>query len=261
MEGVVRFISKFELFLVGIFRQEIVQSLRIKWEYNKLGFKHTEASRGVGQPAFDPAVLLKLYLHGYPRGVRSSRKLEYETRFKLEVMWLCQGAQPSYKTIADFRKHNAKALKAAPREFLVLCRELELFGAERVAVDGSFVKADASRSNMHTAAHLKRTLKKLDEKITEYHQQLDEADAQDGASGEVVGSEDAELAAKLARLQERQTELKQLQEQLQESGAKQVSMVDPDARLLTKRGQTVGGYNAQLAVVITPSWRWMTSTS
>ena len=103
-----------------------------------LGFAHAEGNCGAGQPAFDPALLLKWYLYGYQHRVRSSRRLEAETRRNLEVIWLCQGATPSYKTIADFRKNNAAALQAANREFVLLCCELSLLGGSRVAIDGTF---------------------------------------------------------------------------------------------------------------------------
>ena len=213
-----------------------------------LGFKHTEATRRSGQPAYDPAILLKLYLYGYQCGIRSSRKLEKQTCVNLEVIWLCQGAQPSYKTIADFRKDNIKALKAAQREFVRLCGELSLFGAERVAIDGSFVKANASKSGMYTAAGLERDLEKVEQSIARYHRQLDEADRQESGQESGACMSDPELSEKLARLEERQAELKRLEAQLKESDDKQVSTVDPDARLMTKRGKTVGGYNAQIAV-------------
>ena len=91
-------------------------------DLEELGFRHAEEHCGAGQPAYDPRLLLKLYLYGYQHRVRSSRRLEAETRRNLEVIWLCQGATPSYKTIADFRKDNASALRAANREFILLCR-------------------------------------------------------------------------------------------------------------------------------------------
>ena len=94
-----------------------------------LGFRHAEEYCGAGHPAYDPGLLLKLYLYGYQHRVRSSRRLEAETHRNLEVIWLCQGATPSYKTIADFRKDNAAALRSANREFVLLCRELSLLGA------------------------------------------------------------------------------------------------------------------------------------
>ena len=134
-----------------------------------LGFEHAEANCGAGQPAFDPVLLLKLYLYGYQHRVRSSRRLEAETQRNLEVIWLCQGASPSYKTIADFRKNNAAALQAVNREFVLLCRELSLLGGSRVAIDGTFLKADANLDSFHTRASLARYLKRLDEKIAAYH--------------------------------------------------------------------------------------------
>ena len=105
-----------------------------------LGFTNTEIITEVGQPAYNPAALLKLYLYGYLQRTRSSRQLERETCRNLEVIWLIEGLRPSYKTIANFRKDNSKALKAVNRDFLLLCKELDLFGGEEVAVDGSFLK-------------------------------------------------------------------------------------------------------------------------
>ena len=210
-----------------------------------LGFEHAEANCGAGQPAFDPALLLKLYLYGYQHRVRSSRRLEAETRRNLEVIWLCQGASPSYKTIADFRKNNAAALRAANREFVLLCRELSLLGGSRVAIDGTCLKADANPDSFHSKASLERHLKRLDEKIAAYHRQLDEADAEECADG----SEDPELAAKLEALVERQRNRKALRKRLLESGEGQVSEVDADARLLRRKDKpVVGGYNCQIAV-------------
>jgi len=69
-----------------------------------------------GQPAYNPAALLKLYLYCYLQGIRSSRKMEREANRNLEVMWLALGLRPTYKTIADFRKTNAAALKAASKQ-------------------------------------------------------------------------------------------------------------------------------------------------
>ena len=215
-------------------------------DLEELGFQHSEASGGPGQPAFDPAVLLKLYLYGYQNRVHSSRRLEAETRRNTEVMWLCQGASPSYKTIADFRKNNAEALQATNREFVLLCRELSLLGGSRVAIDGTYMKADANLDSFHTRSTLKRDLKRLEERIAEYHRRLDEADAESEEDGS--GAEDPELPKKIEALKERQRHRKALQKRLQEGDEGQVSEIDPDARLLRKGGKSVGGYNCQIAV-------------
>jgi len=103
-------------------------------DLQQLDFKNMQLVIGSGQTAYDPAGLLKFYLYGYLQGIRSSRKLERETCRNLEVMWLIEGLQPTYKTIADFRKENGAALKATNRDFFLLCKELSLFGDEEVAV-------------------------------------------------------------------------------------------------------------------------------
>ena len=197
-------------------------------DVQELGFEHAKANNGIGQPAFNPALLLKLYLYGTQEGVRSSRRLEGETRRNVEVMWLCQGARPSTKTIADFRKNNATALQAANRDFVLLCREYSLLGGSRVAVDGTHLKADANRSRFHTKATLERDVKRLDAKIAAYLRELDKADAQpeecaDGTGDSVL--EDSALEAVVAMLRDK----KALQERKQASGASQGSEVDAQA--------------------------------
>ena len=115
---------------------------------------NTQKIISAGQPAYDPSALLKLYLYGYLQGIRSSRKLERETSRNLEVIWLVEGLQPTYRTIADFRKENSIALKATNRDFLLLCKELSLFEGEEIAVDGSFFKADANKDGIYTEEKL-----------------------------------------------------------------------------------------------------------
>jgi transposase len=213
-----------------------------------LGYKHSQFASATGQPAFNPAVLLKLYLYGYLQHLNSSRKLERETVRNLELMWLVEGSKPTYKTIADFRKNNSAALKATNRDFMLLCKELKLFGGEEVGVDGSFFKADTHKSHIYTAEKLDKQLTELEKKIQDYQQALEKQDAADDKAGKGRLAEDAQLADKIKRLQEKQAEKQKLQQQLKDSGNKQISTVDQDARLLTKRGQTVGGYNVQIAV-------------
>lgn len=217
-------------------------------DLHPLGFKNAQFVINVGQPAYDPGALLKLYLYGYLQGIRSSRKLERETCRNLEVIWLVEGLQPSYKTIADFRKENCAALKATNRDFLLLCKELALFGGEVVAVDGSFFKADTNKDHIYTEEKLNNQLKDLDKKITAYQEALAQQDAIDDKAGQDHFAEDDQLNEKLAILKKKQAEKKALQQRLETSGNKQISTVDRDARLLTKRGQTIAGYNVQIAV-------------
>ena len=208
-----------------------------------LGFQHAQGAVTSGQPAYAPQALLKLYLYSYLMRVRSSRMIERETRRNLEVMWLIGGLQPSYKTISNFRKDNPKALKAANRDFVMLCKSLQLFGGELAAIDGSFFRGNVSRDNVYTQARLKKLLKRVDAHIQAYLQELEAADAAGGDHA----AEAAPLAAKLAELKSRQAQYETQLARLEESGETQYAEVDPDARLLSKRGQSVAGYNVQIA--------------
>ncbi len=210
----------------------------------KLGFGHADAWSGSGQPPYNPAILLKLYIYGYQNKVRSSRALEAVARDNIKVMWLCQGATPTYKTIADFRKNNLAALQNVNREFVQVCRDLSLIGGTKVAVDGTFLKASANRDTVHTKSELVGEISRLDRKIAAYFAELEVAD--DTATEEDLS--DPDLVAKMAALVARCEQKKALQERLEASGAKQLSEVDPDARLLRKNGKSVVGYNGQIAV-------------
>src|ERR1700737_3960560 len=102
-----------------------------------LGFKHADGDGGAGQPPYDPADLLKLYLYGYLNQVRSSRRLEREARRNVEVMWLLRGLTPGYRSIGNFRKDNVDALKAANRAFVLLLKALDLVSGELGGIDGA----------------------------------------------------------------------------------------------------------------------------
>lgn len=175
-----------------------------------LGFAHTQGQTTSGQPAFNPATLLKLYLYGYLQKIHSSRRLEQETQRNLEMIWLAKGIRPSYKTIANFRKSNANALKQTNRDFILLCKELSLLGAKQVAVDGSFFKGDCRKSSIYTEARLKRELTALDNKIESYQAALDQQDEKDARENLDLVSEDVHLTEKLALLKERQAEKQRL---------------------------------------------------
>ena len=105
-------------------------------DLTELGFSKVVAE-ATGRPPYAPGDLLKLYLYGYLHRIRSSRRLEQETHRNVELMWLLRGLRPDFKTIADFRRDHPEALKGVGREFIVLCRQLELFGGELLAIDGS----------------------------------------------------------------------------------------------------------------------------
>ena len=217
----------------------------------RLGFGHAERRVGVGQPPYDPADLLKLYLYGYLNQVRSSRRLEREACRNLELIWLLRGLTPGYRTIANFRKENWAALKAANRSFVLLARELDLIDGSLVAIDGAFFHGDASKSSIATSTKLTEQVAALDRDIDAYGAALeanDTAEARSREDGHDGSGSGGNLSEKMAAVMAKRAQAQADVDRLQASGETQLSRTDADARLLTKKGQTVAGYNVQIAV-------------
>jgi transposase len=200
-----------------------------------------------GRPAYHPAMLLKLYVYGYLNKVQSSRRLEREARRNVELMWLTGRLAPDHKTIADFRKDNGPAIQAACAQFVVLCRQIGLFGATLVAIDGSKFKAVNTRDKNFTAYKLKKRLEQVAEHIAGYLSDLDTADRQEG---EAVEARSERLKEKVDRLREQMRWLQAMEAKVSASPDGQVSLTDPDARAMatTGRGSGIVGYNVQSAV-------------
>jgi transposase len=222
-----------------------------KLDLAKLGFCHADRDGGVGQPPYDPADLLKLYIYGYLNQVRSTRRLEREAERNLELIWLLKGLKPKQRTIANFRKDNWAAFKAVNRDFVLLVRKLGLVGGTLVAIDGAFFDGNASKASITTRKKLAEQLAALDRDIELYGAALDANDATEaeasGGDGEGGGG-DGDLAQKVAALMAKRAARQADLERLEESGETQLSRTDKDARLLSKSGQRVAGYNVQIAV-------------
>src|SRR5471032_33594 len=133
-----------------------------------------------GRPAYHPGVLLKIYVYGYINQIASSRRLEREAQRNVELMWLTGRLAPDFKTIADFRKDNGPAIRAACRQFIALCRRLDLFAHAVAAIDGSKFKAVNTRDKNFTRASIKRRMEQGEASIARYLSALDTADRQEG---------------------------------------------------------------------------------
>ena len=224
----------------------------------KLGFRHADRTADeMGQPPYDPADLLKLYLYGYINQVRSSRRLEREASRNLELIWLLKNLKPGYRTIANFRKENWEALKAVNRSFVLLVRELGLVGGSVVAIDGSFFHGDASKASIFTRKRLAEQITKLDLEIEAYGKSLEDNDAVEAKDqtrdrtdgpGNGGGGDGGTIGAKVAALMAQRSRAQADLARLEASGETQLSLTDPDARHLVKSGQGVAGYNVQVAV-------------
>src|ERR1700691_945966 len=137
-------------------------------DLGKLGFGRVVPLEQ-GRPCYHPGTLLKIYIYGYLNRVPSSRRLERETQRNVELIWLTGRLMPDFKTIADFRKDNGKAIRCVCREFVVLCRSLDLFSEAIVAIDGSKFKAVNNRDKNYTDRKLRARMQQLDESIPTLH--------------------------------------------------------------------------------------------
>jgi transposase len=216
-----------------------------------LGFA-AEAKGGPGAPPYDPKALLKLYVYGYLNRVRSSRELEKATRRNLEVIWLLGRLMPDHWTINEFRRENRSCFKSVFRQFNVLCGDLGLFGADLVAIDGSFLKAVNNLQRNFTRKRVAKLLEEIDRRTEDYLKALETADreapAQSMAAKETAGEADR-LRRKVTEMELQRANCQALLAAMEESPTGQVSMTDPDSRLLEKKNSSrTVGYNAQIAV-------------
>src|SRR5208282_4381988 len=200
-----------------------------------------------GRPAYHPAAMLKIYVYGYINQIQSSRRLERETARNVEMMWLTGRLTPDFKTIADFRKDNGPAIRAACRQFVALCRNLNLFTQAIVAIDGSRFKAVNSRDRSFSRGWIQRRMEQVEASIERYLSALETADRQEG---ELAQMKSGRLKDKIASLREQMRKYKALEVAVHAAPDKQISLTDPDARSMATTGKDTGlvGYNVQAAV-------------
>ena len=197
---------------------------------------------------YDPRDLLKLYIYGYLNRVRSSRRLEAESHRNIEVIWLLRHLKPDFKTIADFRRLNHKAFRQVFRQFVLLCRQLDLFGRELLAVEGTRIKAVNNKDRNFTRASLTKFIELADANLDDYLQRLDQGDE---AEARTAGSRVKNLAEKIAAIRERRTRCQQMLAHLDNTGEDQISLTDPDSRAMAAHTHVAVGYNVQVAVDVT----------
>src|SRR5499427_6799076 len=167
-------------------------------DLDQLGFVGIQPLE-TGRPSYHLGMMLKIYIFGYLNRIPSSRRMERECQRNIEMIWLTRQLAPDFKTIADFRKDNGNAIREVCREFIALCRKLDLFSEASVAIDGSKFKAVNARDKNFTEAKLKRRLARIGESIARYLSQLETADRYG----------DAVMEAKVARLKSKIEKLKE----------------------------------------------------
>ena len=219
----------------------------------ELGFTKAALISADGQPAYHPKLLLKIYIYGYLNKIRSSRKLESEIKRNIEMMWLCGGLSPSYKTISDFRKENSQALKRVFREFVLLCKEIDLIEGKLIAIDGAFLRANASKNQLITKKTVMQDLQAIDTKIDVYLKALEFADTSKKKEKNLKPPKD-----NLGRLKQRKAKLDKDLALLEAMGVTQYNRTDPDARLMIKPSHNLMAYNSQ--IVVDDTFKFIVST-
>ena len=215
-----------------------VDSLKME----ELGFIRSTPAE-TGAPGYNPRDLLKLYIYGYFYQVRSSRKLARECKCNVEIMWLINKLTPDFRTISDFRKDNKEAITKVYKEFNKFCMGLKLFSKSYISIDGSKFKAVNAKDNNFTLSKLDDRIKRLDEHISIYMEELDACDHEEERK---LSKE--ELQRKLNVCKERKERYENYRNMLEESGESQISLTDPDSRLMKANEGFCVGYNVQTAV-------------
>jgi len=153
----------------------VVEAFVAELDFPTLGFGGATPAQ-TGRPAYHPSTMLKIYLYGYLNRIQSSRRLEREAQRNIELMWLTGRLAPDFKTIANFRRDNGAAIRAACSQFVVLCRQLSLFGQATVAIDGSKFKAVNNRDRNYTEHKASKRIEQVEASIERYLAALDRAD-------------------------------------------------------------------------------------
>jgi transposase len=224
----------------------VVEAFIDELDLGALGFQGVQPA-STGRPAYHPSTLLKIYLYGYLNRLQSSRRLEREAQRNIELMWLTGRLAPDFKTIANFRRDNGPAIRAVCRQFVELCRRLNLFTRAIVAIDGSKFKAVNNRDKNFTVTKVGKRMDQVDASITRYLAALDRTDREES---DITEARTTRIKEKIAGLRRQMQSLKEMEQKVQATPDQQVSLTDPDARSMATSGRGTGvvGYNVQTAV-------------
>lgn len=223
----------------------VVDAFIEKLDLEKMGFIKFEPNH-TGRPMYSPKDLLRLYLYGYMNRVRSSRNLERECWRNLEVIWLMHNLKPDHKTIARFRQSNAKALKNVFHSFVRLGVQLGLYGQELIAVDGSKFKANNSKERNFTKGKIADRIHRIDEKVEQYLDEMNAADATEDAEENRIDYD--RCMKNIEELLEKKEMYLEMESAVNSSEETQVSLTDPDSRLMKTKDGMMVSLNVQTAV-------------
>lgn len=209
-----------------------------------LGIKDYQKHRP-GQQPYERKDLLKLFIYGYFNKIRSSRCLETECKRNIELIWLVNGIRPDHGTISLFLKDNRKGFKQVMRTFTCLLKGWGLIDGKLVAIDGTKITAQNSKSNYISRNKLIKKLNYYDEKIDQYLERLEEEAAKED---ELIEETVSSIKTKIKKYEKKRKRLRALEKEMTKDGKKQLTVTDPDSRAMKNNGKIDVAYNMQAAV-------------
>lgn len=221
-----------------------------------------------GQPPYHPRMMVKLLLYGYCVGIFSSRRIHKALIEEVPFRVLAAGNEPDFRTISDFRKIHRKALQGLFEQVLEMALTAGAVRVGRVALDGSKIRANASKHKAMSYGRMKERERQLRGEVRELLRKADEVDAREDAEygrdrrGDELPEELRRRETRLAKIREAKRALeKKARAQAEESGKDpdgaepkekdQYNFTDPQSRIMKGPDGFVQAYNAQLAVEAT----------
>jgi transposase len=217
-----------------------------------------KGQKNSGRRAYNPVTMLKLFLYGYLNSIKTSRKLERECHRNIEVIWLVGNLKPDHKSIADYRKDNAAAIKYVTKKFRHFLRDKGYIKGKLIAIDGSKVKANTNKDMLtikkieHRLDHLDKTLDRyleqllINDRREDLLEEIDESSSDDDFKD--PGNTNQVLLDKISKLQEQVENLQKQKDILLSQSRTSISQSDPQANLMRSRDGMIPAYNTQIAV-------------
>lgn len=263
-------IALFPTYLEDLVEQDsivrVIDAFVDSLELSRFDFKYSTPTKKGNRP-YNPKDLLKLYLFGYNQKIRSSRKLMYQAKNNIECIWLLNSLTPDFRTISDFRKDNAKNLKKIFYEFNLSCKELDILSSV-MSQDGTKIKAVNSKDNNFTLNKIDDRKKRIEEHIDSYLSFMDLNDEVESKENYIKDvdklknllnnldsiilndpSKDKEsLINELKHYIDKLEYYNSLEQTIISNNANQISLIDPEAKLMRDNGKFTVGYNNQVCV-------------
>jgi len=207
-----------------------------------------------GEEAYHPAFLLKILFYGYATGIFSSRKLREALDDNVPFRWLSGGLRPNHRTISDFRKNNLTELAGLFTQIVQIAQKLGYASLGHVSIDGSKVKAYASKHKAMSRQRMKQEIARLEQEIRETLEKAQAEEEQEEPSVLLSETTQEAIRDRNSRLQRIKAALEQLEQRKPEEKSKtpekdQINFTDADSRIMdTKTQGVIQGYNPQIAV-------------